>query len=317
MSPDADSRHEQGRAIYNFRCYFCHGYSGDAKTLASSYLDPKPRNFQETSLADLSRDTMISVVSKGKAGTAMKGFHNTLSPADIELVVDFVRREFIQNKAPNTRYHTVANGWPDHQRYAVAFPFALGQIALDTPWEQLDESQQQGKRIFMNSCVSCHDRARVQDEGVIWDTRAVSYPRNRYSHVEAAQQVQQQSAVQTDSDSGASPYARHDRAPVLENLSTQERMGEQLFQDNCAFCHAADGTGKNWIGSFLEPHPRNLTDAAAMAGMTRERLRQTIRDGLPGTTMSAWKNVLKPEQIEAIIAYINRAFLPVKFVVQK
>ena len=26
----------EGRAIYNFRCYFCHGYSGNARTVAAS-----------------------------------------------------------------------------------------------------------------------------------------------------------------------------------------------------------------------------------------------------------------------------------------
>jgi len=42
--------------------------------------------------------------------------------------------------------------------------------------------------------------------------------------------------------------------------------------------------------------------------MTKERLRAVIRNGLPGTTMSAWKHVLNDEQIDSIISYINRAF---------
>jgi cytochrome c oxidase cbb3-type subunit 3 len=89
-------------------------------------------------------------------------------------------------------------------------------------------------------------------------------------------------------------------------------MGERLFQENCAFCHAADGTGKNWIGSFLEPRPRDLTDKAFMSGMTRERLAQTIRDGLPGTSMPAWKSVLTADEIDALVAYIHRAFHPLR-----
>ena len=76
-----------------------------------------------------------------------------------------------------------------------------------------------------------------------------------------------------------------------------------------ATAQTADGTAGNWIGHFLEPHPRNLTDPKAMAGMTRGRLRTVIRDGLPGTTMSAWKSVLSDDQIDALIAYIDRAFL--------
>ena len=236
----------------------------------------------------------------------MKSFSHALSSPDIANVVDFVRKEFMENKAINTRYHTVENGWPDHDKYAPAFPFALGEIALDTPWESLTKEQALGKRVFLQSCITCHDRAKVNDEGVIWEPRAVSYPRNQYSHKEESV------ASQTDANTGASPYAKHDVMPIIANLSASEKRGQQLFQDNCAFCHAADGTGKNWIGSFLQPHPRDLTDTEFMSSMTRTRLTQTIENGLPGTTMSAWKHVLTLEQIGNIVDYINRAFHPVK-----
>ena len=48
-----------------------------------------------------------------------------------------------------------------------------------------------------------------------------------------------------------------------------------------------------------------------MSGMNRERLRHAIREGLPGTTMPAWKSVLSESQLEAVMAYISRAFHPV------
>ena len=305
------SRHERGRAIYNFRCYFCHGYSGDAKTLAASYLTPRPRSFIATDPDELSRASMVETVTHGRSGTAMKAFANTLSGEEIALVVDFVRQEFMTEKAQNTRYHTVENGWPNHQQYAPAFPFALGQIALDQPIEELTPQQQVGRRIFMQSCVTCHDRGHVEDEGAIWDPRPVSFPRNQYSHRDTDQQDSGRDQA-PDSISGATPYARHDHAPVVVDASEVERIGERLFQKNCAFCHAADGTGQNWIGSFLQPHPCNLTDPDNMRDMSAERLRHVIREGLPGTTMPAWKSVLAGEQIEAVIAYINKVFHPIK-----
>jgi cytochrome c oxidase cbb3-type subunit 3 len=49
-----------------------------------------------------------------------------------------------------------------------------------------------------------------------------------------------------------------------------------------------------------------------MQSMTRERLRQVITKGLEGTTMPAWGHVLTEQQIDAIIAYINRAFHPLR-----
>lgn len=242
---------------------------------------------------------MIDAVTHGRKDTAMQSFAGLLSSEDIIAVVDFVRNNFMAGKVGgNTRYHTAENGWPDHQRYAAAFPFALGKIPLDTPWQDLTPEQQEGKRLFMSGCITCHDRARVRDPGAIWDPRAVSYPRGGY----------RPHRVAPDAVSGATPYARHDVAPTLSDLSPQQRLGERLFQKNCAFCHAADGTAGNWIGHFLEPHPRNLTDTKAMAGMTRTRLKEVIRDGVENTTMSAWKTVLSDEQIDAVIAYIARAF---------
>jgi mono/diheme cytochrome c family protein len=36
-----------------------------------------------------------------------------------------------------------------------------------------------------------------------------------------------------------------------------------------------------------------------------------IQEGLPGTTMPAWKSVLSLKQIDSIIDYINEAFNPI------
>lgn len=254
---------------------------------------------------------MIEAVTHGRNKTAMLGFKTILSAEEISAVVDFVRDTFmktrVRQKAQNTRYHTAQNGWANHQKYADAFPFALGEIALDKPWQDLSVKQQLGKRIYMSSCITCHDRAKVMDEGVVWELRAISYPRNQYTPGDA-----NQNGSFKDSVSAASAYAKHDIAPIVIGLTDEEVAGQDLFQANCSFCHAADGSGKNWIGSFLSPHPRDLTATSNMSEMTRGRLKQVIRDGLPGTTMSAWKNVLNEEQIEQIIAYINRVLHRIK-----
>ena len=60
----------------------------------------------------------------------------------------------------------------------------------------------------------------------------------------------------------------------------------------------------------MSPHPRDLTDAEAMRGMSRDRLRSVILDGVPGSSMSAWRNVLEEGQIHDVIEYIDRAFHP-------
>ncbi|MFZ2540852.1 MAG: c-type cytochrome, partial [Gallionella sp.] len=298
---------ELGRRIYNFRCYYCHGYSGDARTLAATLLTPKPVDFTSVLPGALGRERMLHSIRFGRPGTAMMSFSSVLQPSEIVAVVDFVRQEFMTAKRENTRYHTEANGWMNHERYIAAFPFTSGEIPLDTPWEQLTPQQVEGKKLFMSTCVSCHDRARVNNAEVFWEARPVSYPRNQFEpggHTPPAliASTNDRSKSPLDAMTSASPYLLHDRVPVLADLTAAEHRGEKLFQQNCAFCHAADGTARNWIGSFMEPHPRDLTSPQAMSGMTNTRLKTVIREGLPGTSMPAWKSVLSEQQVDDVIA---------------
>jgi cytochrome c oxidase cbb3-type subunit 3 len=292
-----DAQHERGRAVYNFRCYFCHGYSGDARTLATTYLNPRPRDF---TASKLSAAQVAQAVRHGRAGTAMKSFAGVISDAEIQDVATFVAREFVQDKAPNTAYHTVANGWPRHERFAAAYPFARGQLALDTPLHNLTEAQRAGRQLFVTSCISCHDRARVEDDGPVWSARPVSYPRMGFV-------PGQPNTPPVDAVSSASVYAKHEVVPKLAGLSRQQRQGEKLFQANCSFCHGGDGTGKNWIGQFMEPKARDLTQYTQQS-LPRAVLVARIRDGLPDTSMPAWRDVFTPAQIEAVAAYVSRAF---------
>src|SRR5690606_41085313 len=57
-----------GRRVYNNHCYFCHGYSGDGRTLASRYLDPPPRDFSSLRPGELGREAMIAAVTDGRPG---------------------------------------------------------------------------------------------------------------------------------------------------------------------------------------------------------------------------------------------------------
>ena len=175
----------------------------------------------------------------------------------------------------------------------------------------------------------------MNDAGQVWESRPVSFPRDAYCascHQDVPRSeptgvghpqrpathtfAQRDGSVPLHSPSRteaqlAANYVIHDQPPVLVQASAQELRGERLFQKNCAFCHAGDGTAKGWIGSFLEPHPRDLTSDVQMRGMTRERLLRSIGEGLPGTSMPAWKGVLAADEIEAVGAYIAKAFHPV------
>jgi cytochrome c oxidase cbb3-type subunit 3 len=292
----ATTSRQQGRDVYNNHCYFCHGYDGDARTVASRFLTPRPRDFTAPAAAALSRSAMVDAVTHGRPGSAMMSFAQVLSRQEIEAVVDFIRDAFIERRKANTRYHTAENGWSDYDRYSDAFPFALGALPVDTADADLTPAQRRGKQLFLSTCVVCHDRGRLIDDRTLWERRTVSYPRGGYSP---------KSGGQADATSGPSLSAPHELAPVLVNATAQQRRGEKIFQKNCAFCHAPDGTGRNWIGSFIEPRPRDLTAVA----MSSQRLRDVIRHGLPDSTMPAWGTVLGEDEIAAVAAYVEAAFV--------
>lgn len=289
-----DTRNNTGRKVYDFYCYQCHGYSGDARTLASTYLDPRPRNFTRTGYDSLTHEQMVDAVTNGRSGTAMVSFASVISADELEAVVGFIRNNFMRNSGPNIIYHSKENGWDNHARYAAAFPFANGEIPLDTPWQQLTEEQKQGKQLYMQACISCHDRAVVTHEGAIWELKALSYPRGHYSH-----------RMDVDGITSASPYLQHEQQADAGALSAAQKRGAELFQQNCAFCHGADGTGRNWIGSFLQPHARDLTSDEIKQQETG-RLEHAIRNGLEGTSMPAWKYVLSDDEINDVISYLKR-----------
>ncbi len=159
---------EEGRAVYNFRCYYCHGYSGDARTLAASMLATKPRAFLDARPEDLPAARIELAVRAGVAGTAMKSFTGTLREREIVAVAAFVRDEFVVRRAANTRYHTPENGWPAHERYEAAFAFARGERAIDAPDASLTPRERAGRELFLTTCITCHDRGRADDAGPAW-----------------------------------------------------------------------------------------------------------------------------------------------------
>ena len=301
LRPSLAETSADGEAIYRFYCYQCHGYAGDAATLARANLVPPPRDFTSVGRDELPLERIVHTVLNGREGTAMVSFASVLDEREAQAVAEYIQRSFMSEDRIDARYHSPENGWTDHERYAAAFPFIDGTVSLDTPWESLDQEQRRGRRLYESACVSCHDQPTSgAGGGPEWELRAVSYPRDHFSHREPNH----------DLISGASPYAQHDIAPDASGLSAQALAGRPLYQENCAFCHAADGTGRNWIGSFLEPRPRDFTDPSFRLLDDANAMEQRILHGIPGTSMPAWKDVLSAGDIDTIIAYIRESFAP-------
>jgi cytochrome c oxidase cbb3-type subunit 3 len=178
-SPAADATDAalvQGRAIYNARCYFCHGYNGDGKTLAATFLSPPPAGFVLREPTELTPARIRTALRAGIPGTGMMSFAQTLSEEQLEAVARYIHEHFVIAKAPNTRYHTAENGWPDHDRYRAAFPFATGEIAVSRSGGSMPPQQAEGRRVYISACVTCHERGTPWTEPVIFDGRRLPHP---------------------------------------------------------------------------------------------------------------------------------------------
>lgn len=74
--------------------------------------------------------------------------------------------------------------------------------------------------------------------------------------------------------------------------------GGQIFAQTCASCHGADLTGG--IGP-------NLIDAEWIHGNAPEEVVKTITDGVAAKGMPAWGQVLGPEKVAKVAAFVLAA----------
>ncbi|MCK8496870.1 FTR1 family protein [Myxococcus fulvus] len=74
------------------------------------------------------------------------------------------------------------------------------------------------------------------------------------------------------------------------------QRGAELFQTNCAACHAADGSANLPIAATMEPAPANFQDAALMGGLTPYKAFNTTSFGVPGTAMPAFPTLTEDER---------------------
>ena len=79
-----------------------------------------------------------------------------------------------------------------------------------------------------------------------------------------------------------------------DNLTDQQKMGRQVLAQSCGVCHLPPNLGARTYGPPLNKEA---------GGGDEEVIRAFITDGTP--RMPAWKYYLKPEQIDAIIAYLK------------
>ena len=82
----------QGQVVYETRCAPCHGIGGGGDGPAAAAIEPKPRNFRDPAFWNgRTREQLRLAVEQGEPGTLMAPFEGTLSPAEIDDVVAYLK----------------------------------------------------------------------------------------------------------------------------------------------------------------------------------------------------------------------------------
>ncbi len=93
------------------------------------------------------------------------------------------------------------------------------------------------------------------------------------------------------------PYERLDTAAARER-------GRALFLQNCALCHGVRADGRGVRREGLSSSPRDFTDVTWQKRNSARRIFFTIREGVRGTSMSAWGS-LSDADVWDLVAYIR------------
>ncbi len=89
---------------------------------------------------------------------------------------------------------------------------------------------------------------------------------------------------------------------MLSSLASLEggemlTAGLQTYADNCSACHGANGAG-----TTIAP----AIDSATLRAKPKEEIIALVNNGVNGTLMVSWQNILTPEEINATVDLIYR-----------
>ncbi|MGC2164637.1 MAG: c-type cytochrome [Gallionella sp.] len=158
---------DKGKAIYSKRCGWCHGENGDGAGPANDRLNPPPRDFtsgnykiKTSNFSELipNDDDIFRTIRDGMPGTAMPGWGDLLSDADIRDLVAYVKSFAGFDQAPAT------------------------QVDFGKQIASSEESIAQGKKLFEQGdrCVECHgsNGKGNASKRIMGDAGERTWPRN-------------------------------------------------------------------------------------------------------------------------------------------
>jgi mono/diheme cytochrome c family protein len=311
-------------AIYHNYCSVCHGDRGDGRSRASNSLLPAPRDF--TTASELTRETMITIVTHGKPTTAMVGWTTQLNAKEIEAVVDYVRQTFMALALDPRLQH----GKVLYSENCVRCHGDRGQGLNDPstgapPPKDLTSPQMRvelSRERMLKSVATLRHGSVVNgfagklstaeiEEVVDYVSAGLMIPASS-----AISGVRAREARRSDGQAVANTSGQTSKVQTVDmqlhlpkELVGNAKRGGEFFKENCATCHGARGDGKGSRAAGLNPKPRNFLDAAARSQLNRPAIYTAVYEGKAGTEMPAWGKVLNEQQVADVSEYVFQQFV--------
>jgi mono/diheme cytochrome c family protein len=100
--------------------------------------------------------------------------------------------------------------------------------------------------------------------------------------------------------------------PALAEQGDAEN-GARVYTKRCVWCHGEEGDGEGVATERLNPPPRDFTSAQYKIKTTAfdddfandDNMFRMIRDGMPGTAMPGWSDVLSEQEMWDLVWYIK------------
>ncbi|MBI3149119.1 MAG: c-type cytochrome [Betaproteobacteria bacterium] len=100
--------------------------------------------------------------------------------------------------------------------------------------------------------------------------------------------------------------------PAAAKPGTADK-GKGIYDQRCTWCHGAEGDGAGAAKEFLNPPPRDFTGGNYKIKSSffddmvpsDEDVFRMIRDGMPGTAMPGWSDLLSEQDMWDLVAYVK------------
>lgn len=93
------------------------------------------------------------------------------------------------------------------------------------------------------------------------------------------------------------------------HTATEINDGAQIWRENCAICHGADGQGTAKIKEQLHGEIVDFTSLAFAESTGRKRMLLAIRDGVKDSIMPSFRETLNYQQMLAVADYASENFI--------